>query len=103
VLATQVDTASGFWAHFVGLMGRRRLPPGTALVFPGARAVHTHFLRFPIDLVFYDRDGRVVAVVHRLPPWRVSPVCRPAAGVIELPAGTVSAAGTRPGDLLAFS
>ncbi|MBI3970786.1 MAG: DUF192 domain-containing protein [Chloroflexi bacterium] len=102
VLAHQARPADNPWTRFVGLMGQARLPEGGALVLTGTQGVHTHFMRFPIDLVFYDRDGVVVDVVHRLRPWRFSPYRRRAHGVIELPAGVAQATGTQPGDVLSF-
>jgi len=35
-------------------------------------AVHTAFMRFPIDVVFVDREGRVRKIVRGLAPWRIS-------------------------------
>jgi len=84
----------------MGLMGRKSLPSGNALVFPGEKGVHTHFMRFPIDVVFYDRDEVVVDVAHALRPWRFSAYRRKAAGVIELPPGTAQATGMAIGDRL---
>ena len=103
VLATDARMARNPWTRLVGLMGRPHLPSGSGLVFPGVQGVHTHFMRFPIDLVFYDRSHVVLEVVEALRPWRFSPYRRRAHGVIELPAGTVRASGTRPGDVLAIS
>src|SRR5437667_363339 len=42
-----------------GLLGRDRLEPGEGLLLRPASAVHTFFMRFPIDAVFLDR-GLVV-------------------------------------------
>lgn len=102
VLATRAGVAQDFWTRLVGLMGRAYLPPGAGLLFPGTLAVHTCFMRFPIDLVFYGADGEVLDVVHALSPWRVSRYHRRARGVLELPVGTARATATRPGDVLAF-
>ena len=33
-------------------------------------SVHTHFMRFPIDVVFLDSEWRIVSVVAALRPWR---------------------------------
>ena len=40
-----------------------------------------------------SREGAIVYLIHSLRPWRVSPRVRGAAGVIELPAGTLAACG----------
>jgi uncharacterized protein len=102
VLADRAETAGTPWAQFVGLMGRASLAPGAGLVLPRTRGVHTHFMRFPIDVLFYDRKRVVVAVADALRPWRFSRYHRRATGVVELPAGAVRAAQTEPGDLLAM-
>src|SRR5262245_28536761 len=88
VLATAATTAGNPLTRLAGLIGRASLPPGGGLVLPGVQGVHTHFMRFPIDLVFYGRDGVVLAVVEALRPWRFSPYHLRARGTIELPAGT---------------
>ncbi|HET7772174.1 MAG TPA: DUF192 domain-containing protein [Chloroflexota bacterium] len=84
-------TARTPWARLVGLMGGRRLEPGAALVFPDRRQIPTSFVFMPIDVCFYGADGTVERIVHGLRPWRISPYVRRAAGVLELPAGTLSA------------
>ncbi len=86
-------------------MGRPSLAVSEGLYLPTA-SIHMLFMRFPIDALFLARpdvDGlsTVVALRHDLPPWRglVLPVPR-AAGVVELPAGTLKAAGIANGDRL---
>jgi uncharacterized membrane protein (UPF0127 family) len=101
-LARQARWATNPLTHFFGLMGRAALPEGEALIFPGVQGIHTHFMRFAIDAVFYDRAQVVVHTVHALRPWRFSAYRRDAAGVIELPAGTLAATGTVQGDQLRF-
>jgi len=107
VIAHRVDQALGFWARFWGLMGRPSLEPGTGLYLADS-SIHMFFMRFPIDALFVgapDTDGRrrVIALRPDLPPWRglVMPV-RGAEGVVELPAGTLAAAGVRLGDEVVF-
>ena len=98
-LARDAEIARGL-RHLVGLVGRAELPPEAGLVLPRTRGVHTHFMRFPIDVVFYDRKHVVVAVSHGLRPWRFSRYHPRARGAVELPAGTARATGTQPGDTL---
>jgi uncharacterized membrane protein (UPF0127 family) len=88
----------------MGLMGRRSLAPGSALWLPNENGIHMFFMRFPIDAVFVGRpapDGtRPVLSTHRaLRPWTgIVPLVRGAAGVLELPVGSIDASGTVAGD-----
>ena len=102
VLATAARRAASAPARALGLIGRPALVEGTALMLPGTTWIHTLFMAFPIDVVFFGASGHVLSTVEALPPWRVSPICWRARGAIELPAGTVRRSGTRPGDLLRF-
>jgi uncharacterized membrane protein (UPF0127 family) len=82
-----------------GLLGRSGLEPGSGMLIDAAPSVHMFFMRFPIDVVFLDRDRKVVGVRHRLRPWRVAGARR-AVAALELPAGAASAAGVDEGDVL---
>jgi uncharacterized membrane protein (UPF0127 family) len=50
-------------------------------------------MRYAIDVVFLDDAHRVVALVSRLAPGRISPKIPHATSVLELPAGTIEHAG----------
>ena len=65
-------------------------------------SVHTFFMRFPIDLVYLDRNNKVRKVRSAVGPWRLS-ACFSAHSILELPAGTIRATKTQRGDLLEFS
>lgn len=80
-----------------GMIGRRFSPAMDAMVFPNCNAIHSFFMSAPIDVVFLDREGRVVGLRAGLPPWRPVVVCREAATVIELPAGAIAASSTEIG------
>ena len=65
IAATRVDRRRG-------LLGRDALDLSTALILAPCAAVHTVFMRFPIDVVFVDRDGHVRTIVKNLQPWRIA-------------------------------
>ncbi|OFW40810.1 MAG: hypothetical protein A3J29_00580 [Acidobacteria bacterium RIFCSPLOWO2_12_FULL_67_14b] len=82
-----------------GLLGHDSLDLSAALVLSPCWSIHTMFMRFPIDVVFVDRDGRAVRIVRGLAPWRFAIAPR-AHAVIELPAGILRARDVRVGDEL---
>ena len=102
VLAEHVERAGTIRDRLRGLLGRSVLPEGRALAIAPCNAVHTFFMKFPIDAVFLDRRGRVVRTVPELPPWRATRFHFRAVEVVELPAGTLARTGTRVGDELVF-
>jgi uncharacterized protein len=97
-VASLADTA---WSRMVGLLGRAGLAAGDGLVIRPCAMVHTCFMRFPIDVLFADRAGGVVAVVDTLRPFRLAWGGWRAAPAIELPAGALRHAGVRRGGRIA--
>ncbi len=88
-LAQSVESARTFWARLVGLMGRKNLAPGAALLLEPCPQIHTCFMRFSIDAVFLDVHNRVVAVAENIRPWRMSKFYPSARRTLELPGGTL--------------
>jgi uncharacterized membrane protein (UPF0127 family) len=82
-----------------GLLGRDSFEKGSAMVIAPSNAIHTFFMRFPIDALFVRRNGVVVKVRRNIPPWRAVAALW-AYAVIELPAGTLGVDDARVGDVL---
>lgn len=85
-------------ARLRGLIGRPPPAPGQALLLRPAASVHTCFMRYPIDVVFLDREGRVLAIHDAVPAWRLR-AQRGAHAVLELRAGEARRLGIEPGKL----
>lgn len=99
VVVCRARVAATFWLRLRGLLGRSSLPEGDGLLFPRTRSIHTHFMRFPVDVVFLDDGLRIVSVVASLRPWRTA-AARAATSTLELPAGASERAGLAEGDIL---
>jgi uncharacterized membrane protein (UPF0127 family) len=83
VLVPQLEVAVDSSTRKKGLLGRDGLPSGAALLIAPTNAVHTFFMRFPIDIVFAARSGEIVKICRSVPAWRVAAAWRGYA-VIEL-------------------
>jgi uncharacterized protein len=99
VVCRQCVVADSVRARMKGLLGRSTLDPSEGLLLRPANSVHTAFMRFPIDVVFLDRELRVLALATNLRPWRAAGH-RGARAVLELPAGECERCDIRPGDRL---
>jgi uncharacterized membrane protein (UPF0127 family) len=97
ILAARLELAGTGETRRKGLLGRESLLQGEGLWIAPCESVHTFFMRFAIDLVYLDRKNRVRKVKSSVGPWRIS-ACFRAHSVLELPAGTVNATRTEPGD-----
>jgi hypothetical protein len=102
VLAERVEVADRGARRSKGLLGRNGLEPGEGMWIVPCEAVHTFGMRFPIDLVYVDRNKRVRKVRSDVRPWRLS-ACMSAHSVVELASGTVRETQTKVGDNLKFS
>jgi uncharacterized membrane protein (UPF0127 family) len=101
MLATEADVADTSAKRRKGLLGRDSLPPGEGLWIAPCEGVHTFRMRFAIDVLFLDRNRKVLKIRAAMPRGRIA-LCLRAHSVLELPAGAAEAAGTRAGDQLEF-
>jgi hypothetical protein len=96
LLARCVEPAFDSKTRNKGLLGRRSVPDDYVLVIAPSNAVHTWFMRVPIDIIFVSRDGTVTKTCRHVKPWRVAGSLR-AFAVIESAAGFIDRHGIRPG------
>jgi uncharacterized membrane protein (UPF0127 family) len=99
VLCERCEIPESAFGRMRGLLGRDGLEPGTGMLIDRTGSVHMFFMRFPIDVVFVDRNRTVVRIVHGLRPWRVA-AARRAVAALELPVGAVGEVGLEEGDVL---
>lgn len=91
--------ADGPLLRLRGLLGRRDLHAEEGVLLRPAGSIHTHFMRFAIDVVFLDREGRVLDLRSTVVPWRMARK-RGAKAVLELRAGEARRRGVAVGDVL---
>ena len=81
----EVPVAATLRARLLGLALLDRDRAGPGLLIPRCRSVHTFGMRFELDLVFLDGDGRPLREDRAVPPFRVVG-CHRAWAVLEIPA-----------------
>jgi uncharacterized membrane protein (UPF0127 family) len=102
-LATKVRKADNFLTRLVGLLKRRHLGPEEALWLMPSKGIHTIGMKFPIDVLFLDKNCVILAIVSGMMPYRISGVQLRAFSVLELPSGTIKKSQTEVGDKLEIS
>jgi uncharacterized membrane protein (UPF0127 family) len=101
ILCTYANIATTPQSRRVGLIGAPPLQPGEGLFIPECNAIHTVEMGFPIDVLFVDMlQHKIVKVGQRVHPGcHFNTLCpRELCAALELPAGTILATGTAPGD-----
>ena len=99
-VADRCRVARSLRERTVGLLATPTLEPGGGLLIERTQSIHMFFMRYPIDVIFLDRVGRVTRTVANLRPWRVVWWARGARDCVELPVGALAASQTVLGDQL---
>ena len=101
-LGSRVAVADTWLSRLRGMLGRPALNPGEGLFLTPCRSVHMYGMRVPLDVVFLDAAGTVVAAYPSLAPSSRSRWHRNAVHALELPAGTLERTGTAVNDVLGW-
>ena len=102
IVARRVEWAGTSAQRRRGLLGRYRLDPEEGIYIVPCEGIHTFRMKFPIDVAFLGKDGRVLVIHHSLKPNRISRIVLRAQGVLELSAGRLRATDTGVGDVIQF-
>lgn len=99
-IVDSVQKAETFTQRFFGLMFKRNIEPEQGLLINNCNWVHTFFMMQSIDLVYMDKDNKIIALESGVKPWRL---CKPrwrARSVLELSSGTILSNSLRSGEVL---
>lgn len=102
VVGETIEVAETASQQVKGLLGRDRLEDGQGLLFKGAGSLHTLFMRFPIDVIYATKQGKVAKVAKAVRPFKLVAAPLRCHYAIELPAGAITASNTQVGDYLDF-
>ncbi len=102
VVAENVTVANTPLKRMRGLLGKKEFPQGQALVLDPCNSIHMLFMRFPIDVLFVDKNNRVVKAISSIMPFRLTPIYFKSKFAIELPVGTIISTATGEGDDLSL-
>ena len=87
-----------FLRRLCGLLFTREL--NFALIIHRCKSVHMMFMPYPIDVIFADKNGKILRCLPTLKPWQISPMVKEAYFVVELPVGSIDSNQARKGDVL---
>lgn len=88
-----IEIADTFFKRFLGLMGRRKLSPSDGLLITPCNSVHMMFMRFSIDVIYLDKDMKVLKIAKNLIPWIGLSAYLKAKSAVEVTAGVADRLG----------
>jgi len=101
-IINDINMTENFMERFLGLMGKSDVGAEALLIEP-CKSIHMFFMKMPIDAVFLDKNGRILALEKNLKPWSVSGIYKNGRSVMEMPSGSADRLGLECGEVLAFS
>ncbi len=101
ILVQHLKYADSFIGRLKGLILTSDLKKNAGLLITPCKQVHTHFMRYAIDVLFLDKNNQVIYIHANMRPWLFSKYIKNTQSVLELKAG--SANNIRIGDILEIS
>ena len=95
-----IRIADTFFTRLAGLMFRKKLPAAAGLLLAPCNSVHMCFMRFAIDVIYLDKDYKILKIVKNLRPWLGLSFCRNAWATLEMTAGEADRCGLEVGKVL---
>lgn len=99
-LLSEVEIADNFFTRLKGLMHRDSLDAGAGMLIRPCSQIHTFGMKFAIDAVFLNRQGKVICVKRNIPPRCFLPYVAHSGQVLEMASG--SADGVEIGQTVSF-
>lgn len=99
-LGFRVAPADTWRIRLRGLLGRSGLAPDDGIWLVPSRGIHTFGMRFAVDLIYLDSANRVIYLVEHFSPFRISPIKRKCASILEMRTRAIYFSHTQIGDEL---
>ena len=104
ILAKNIIYCRTISSKAVGLMFKRKTDKALVFVFDKEKIINIHmfFVFFPIDVLWLDKNKKVVQMIEHLKPFRIIIAKKPAQYIVELPNNTIKKSQTSLGDTISF-
>lgn len=96
-ISLEIELADSARKRFLGLMGRKSLPPGRGLLLAPCSSIHMCFMRFAIDVIYLDKEMQVLKIASHIRPWLGMSCCFAASSALELADGEAKRLGIKKG------
>jgi len=102
MIASRIFIAGSFFQRLFGLIFKKPLKKGEALLIRDCKSIHTIGMKYNIDAFFIDENGKVLSVFIDMSPWSFTPYIGEARDVLELRSGLLRKGSISEGDRIIF-
>lgn len=104
VLAKNFRFCKSEFSKLRGLMFTKKLKKALIFVFKKEISIHVHmfFVWYPIDILWLDKNKKVIQLKENLKPFRIMIAKKPAKYIVELQDGKIKKTKTAAGDTISF-
>lgn len=100
IIIEQGELANTFLNRLKGLLGRKTMNPGEGLLIYPCDMIHSIGMRMEIDVLFISKENRILHIIERMVPNKISKHIKNSCYVLELPAGQTARTETKGGQEL---
>lgn len=93
------DYSPSYFFRLRGLLSKPSPAQGHGLWLKPCQSIHMFFMAYPLDLVFFDQNLRVIRTIEKIMPWRISPIVWDAHSVVEFSVGEIARCKIQAGDI----
>jgi uncharacterized membrane protein (UPF0127 family) len=102
VISENLAVADTFFKRLKGLMFTKELPAQEALHIIPCNEIHTFFMNYSIDVLYLDKDKRIVHMDEEMEPGKIGKKVENAISVVELPGGRIKTKSLKLGQSVEF-
>lgn len=90
VIGKNVKFANNMFSRMKGLMFSSEMDGFDALLITPCNSIHTFFMNYPIDIIFLNKEYKVIKIIKNIKPWRLTGIYFKATQVLEFMGGTLN-------------
>lgn len=96
----EIDIADTPFQRIKGLMFKKSI--NKALLIKPCNSIHTFFMKVAIDILYIDKNGKIIKIAKNMKPWRVGPLVFGCYSVVELPKNSIDKHNIKLNDIVCF-
>lgn len=89
IICQKMIMAESMFSRMKGLMFSNSLPGCDGFLIKPCNSIHTFFMLYSLDVIFLDKNFKIVKVIYNLVPWRMTLIYFKSYQVLEMQAGTL--------------